>query len=224
MAMCCYMVYLITFRSDCKRSRMWQQVLSPDTQTGSHLWTPVLFKLHWLPIKGRILYYKILLLYKALNGLAPPYITDLIYLRVILDPRRIRNWKYHIIIYVRMVIDRFRYPRNLFGTLYQRTYDYMRLKTVFKNSWRRIFPTGVCQSLIVINSISIFRVRTFNFYASDELVNFVSGFIILSYYAHFKALLYILEKALYKWLLSLIFCYFIHFFFLIVLEKSGGLG
>ena len=42
--------------------------------------------------------------------------------------------------------------------------------------------------------------------------------------AHFKALLYILEKALYKWLLSLIFCYFIHFFFLIVPEKSGGLG
>ena len=97
----CYMVYLITFWSDCKRSRMRQQVLSPDsdTQTGSHLWTPFLFKLHWLPIKGRIVYYKILLLYKALNGLAPPYITDLIYLRVILDPRRIRNWKYHIIIY-----------------------------------------------------------------------------------------------------------------------------
>jgi len=40
--------------------------------------TPALKELHWLPIKFRIEYKIILLTYKALNGLAPPYLTDLI--------------------------------------------------------------------------------------------------------------------------------------------------
>ncbi|KAI5612458.1 hypothetical protein C0J50_1126, partial [Silurus asotus] len=40
--------------------------------------TPVLISLHWLPIKSRI-DYKILLTYKALNGLAPQYMSELLY-------------------------------------------------------------------------------------------------------------------------------------------------
>ena len=39
--------------------------------------------------------------------------------------------------------------------------------------------TGLCQSFMSIYCILIFRVRTYNFYASDGLVNSVSGFIIL---------------------------------------------
>ncbi len=40
--------------------------------------SPVLSTLHWLPIKHRI-YFKILLItYKALNGLAPQYLSDLL--------------------------------------------------------------------------------------------------------------------------------------------------
>ena len=35
-------------------------------------------ELHWLPIKSRIEYKICLLTFKALNGLAPPYISDLI--------------------------------------------------------------------------------------------------------------------------------------------------
>ena len=38
--------------------------------------SPVLFKLHWLPVKFRIQFKLILLVYKALNGLAPKYLSD----------------------------------------------------------------------------------------------------------------------------------------------------
>ena len=40
--------------------------------------TPVLIKLHWLPIKFRIQFMVLLLVYKALNGLAPKYIKELL--------------------------------------------------------------------------------------------------------------------------------------------------
>ncbi len=40
--------------------------------------TPILQSLHWLPIKFRISYEILLLAYKALNGLAPAYLTNLL--------------------------------------------------------------------------------------------------------------------------------------------------
>ena len=43
----------------------------------SHI-TPVLKELHWLPVSFRVQYKLLLLTYKALNGLAPPYISDLL--------------------------------------------------------------------------------------------------------------------------------------------------
>ncbi len=39
---------------------------------------PILQSLHWLPIKFRISYKILLLTYKALNGLAPAYLTSLL--------------------------------------------------------------------------------------------------------------------------------------------------
>ena len=47
--------------------------------------TPVLIKLHWLPIKFCIQFKVLLLVYKALNGLAPKYIKELL---VPYKPRR----------------------------------------------------------------------------------------------------------------------------------------
>ena len=47
--------------------------------------TPVLIKLHWLLIKFRIQFKVLLLVYKALNGLAPKYIKELL---VHYKPRR----------------------------------------------------------------------------------------------------------------------------------------
>ncbi len=40
--------------------------------------TPILQSLHWLPIKFRISYKIVLLAYKALNDLAPAYLTNLL--------------------------------------------------------------------------------------------------------------------------------------------------
>ena len=40
--------------------------------------TPVLCQLHWLPIEERIVFKILLLTFKCLNGLAPPYLCDLI--------------------------------------------------------------------------------------------------------------------------------------------------
>ena len=41
--------------------------------------TPILASLHWLPILHRIHFKTLLMVLKALNGLAPPYITELIH-------------------------------------------------------------------------------------------------------------------------------------------------
>ena len=45
---------------------------------GSEHITPVLRRLHWLPVRQRITYKILLLTYKALNGMAPRYTADLL--------------------------------------------------------------------------------------------------------------------------------------------------
>ena len=40
--------------------------------------TPLLFQLHWLPIDQRIEFKVLLLTYKAMQGLAPQYLSDLL--------------------------------------------------------------------------------------------------------------------------------------------------
>ena len=41
--------------------------------------TPVLASLHWLPIQFRIDFKVLVITFKALNGLAPPYVKDLLH-------------------------------------------------------------------------------------------------------------------------------------------------
>ena len=40
--------------------------------------TPVLENLHWLPVQQRIMFKVVLFVFKCLNGLAPPYLAELI--------------------------------------------------------------------------------------------------------------------------------------------------
>ena len=47
------------------------------TRKTEHI-TPVLRKLHWLPVQYRINFKVLLLVYKGLNGLAPAYISELL--------------------------------------------------------------------------------------------------------------------------------------------------
>ena len=49
------------------------------TSVRDHI-TPVLKDLHWLPVTQRIDYKILLHVYKALNGLGPAYITDMLHL------------------------------------------------------------------------------------------------------------------------------------------------
>ena len=50
------------------------------TKKSEHI-TPVLRKLHWLPVQYRIIFKVLLLVYKGLNGLAPAYISELLHYR-----------------------------------------------------------------------------------------------------------------------------------------------
>ena len=54
--------------------------MSLRTSRFSHI-TPVLIKLHWLPVKFRIKFKLLLLTFKILHGLGPEYLTELIHVR-----------------------------------------------------------------------------------------------------------------------------------------------
>ena len=51
--------------------------LTTGTAKFSHI-TPVLRTFHWLPIKQRVQFKMLILVFKAINGLAPNYITNLV--------------------------------------------------------------------------------------------------------------------------------------------------
>ena len=53
------------------------QSVQNTTKKFDHI-TPVLIQLHWLPVHFRILFKVLLLVYNALNGMAPLYITELL--------------------------------------------------------------------------------------------------------------------------------------------------
>ena len=50
-------------------------------ETGAHKFdhiSPLLVKLHWLPISYRVVFKLLLLVFKALNGLSPQYLVELL--------------------------------------------------------------------------------------------------------------------------------------------------
>ncbi len=51
------------------------------TSSTEHI-TPVLYYLHWLPVKYRIEYNILLLTFKALHNSAPPYLSDLLHIYI----------------------------------------------------------------------------------------------------------------------------------------------
>ena len=53
--------------------------------------TPVLRDLHWLPVRQRILFKMLLIVYKALNGLAPSYITELLKVKSHMHSHNLRS-------------------------------------------------------------------------------------------------------------------------------------
>ena len=57
---------------------------------------PVLMKLHWLPVEQRIQYKLLIQVYKALNGLEPEYIADI--LQEYVPTRSLRSAGAHLLI------------------------------------------------------------------------------------------------------------------------------
>ena len=63
----------------CKLQRVQNTAARIATLTRKHnSITPIMFKLHWLPVHSRIIFKLLLLVYKALNGKAPSYISSLL--------------------------------------------------------------------------------------------------------------------------------------------------
>jgi hypothetical protein len=63
----------------CKLQRVFNMAARVVTRTKKHDHiTPVLSSLHWLPVPERIQYKILLLTFKALNGMAPVYLTELL--------------------------------------------------------------------------------------------------------------------------------------------------
>ena len=50
--------------------------LLANTARYSHI-TPVMIDLHWLPVEFRIIFKTILMTFKAVHGLAPPYLSEM---------------------------------------------------------------------------------------------------------------------------------------------------
>ena len=57
--------------------------------------TPVLKQLHWLPVRYRIVFKILLLVYKALNETAPSYISEL--LKYHTSERKLRSYSQHLL-------------------------------------------------------------------------------------------------------------------------------
>ncbi len=76
----CNSIYMGINQSSLARLQMVQNAaarLLTGVRKREHI-TPVLISLHWLPVRFRIDFKVLLLVFKCLNGLAPEYLSDLL--------------------------------------------------------------------------------------------------------------------------------------------------
>jgi len=76
----CNVLYLGVSQSLLSRLQLVQNTaarLLTGSRKRDHI-LPVLFSLHWLPVKHRIEFKTLLFVYKGLHGLGPPYMSDLL--------------------------------------------------------------------------------------------------------------------------------------------------
>uniref|UniRef100_A0A8C1UC21 Reverse transcriptase domain-containing protein n=1 Tax=Cyprinus carpio TaxID=7962 RepID=A0A8C1UC21_CYPCA len=79
----CNALYVGISQSSLRRLQLVQNAaarLLTNTCKREHI-TPILSSLHWLPVSFRVDFKILLFVFKALNGLAPPYITEMLTLR-----------------------------------------------------------------------------------------------------------------------------------------------
>ena len=78
--------------------------------------TPVLINLHWLPVRYRINFKILLLTFKALYGMAPSYIIDLIHTKT--NTRYLLHSNDAVLLEHPLVTDPSVWLRQLYGTLF----------------------------------------------------------------------------------------------------------
>jgi len=75
------------------RTNAVARVVTP-TRKFNHI-TPVLKQFHWLPVRYHIVFKILLLVYKALNGTAPSYISELLEYHT--SERKLRSCSQHLL-------------------------------------------------------------------------------------------------------------------------------
>ncbi len=76
----CNALYAGVCQSSLSRLQLVQNAVArllTNTKKKDHI-TPILASLHWLPVKQRIVFTILLFVFKAINGLAPEYIKDIL--------------------------------------------------------------------------------------------------------------------------------------------------
>ena len=73
----CSIAFLLVNCRSCKCYKNTAARLVVRERKSAHI-TPVLSNPHWLPVQQRVIFKLLLVTYKALNGIAPTYIIDLL--------------------------------------------------------------------------------------------------------------------------------------------------
>ena len=118
------------------------------TKKHNHI-TPVLVSLHWIPVQYRIQYKLLLYTFKALNGLAPIYLEELI--NIYQPTRSLRSENemrliHHVYVQNNTEKDVSTKPLQTFGTLCLFIWDMNAPSNFLRRIWKHIF----LNSLLVI--------------------------------------------------------------------------
>ena len=127
--------------------------LVTGTHRREHI-TPVLFALHWLPIRQRIPFKLLLLAYRCTHQLAPAYLTDFVVPYV--PARSLRSAEQNLLAIKRYNLER--YVRRSFSvagpSLWNAPPSAIRnsmSRPAFRSSLKtNLFSRGVCHSVVVV--------------------------------------------------------------------------
>ncbi len=186
------------------------RILTP-TKRSAHI-TPILIKLHWLPVSSRITYKILLLTFKSLNGLAPPYLSDL--LSPYVPPRSLRSLGCEL-----LTVPRFRLSSmggRSFSVIAPKLWNSIPLAlrtitslSVFKSQLKTYLFTQYFQSYHVQTLLSSYT-------TSCDSLGVFTVCLFLLHFLFFVCYLLTLSYFLFTFLLLLILCLYLYFLYIIV--------
>ena len=143
--------------------------------------TPVLIKLHWLPVKQRVQYLILLLVFRAQHRLTPPYITDLLEQRATRVLRSTTNIDFYVL------PSRSRYGDRMFSVAGPRLWNSLPAemkKTCCLLTFKRLLKTHLFRTVYEVQTpVSLFY---FYFYLFNILYMFYINFTKCQYTIYFN--------------------------------------